>query len=399
MDALVSTSADLLERTAATLGERSRGRALDAAQLTGSAIGVASLGDAFAAAVGRSAPPTRPCSSACSSGRRARRPPRAAFQQRPARRQAREVIELSVSSQQRSWPACSAAGAARSPRHGAGIDRGGQRHRRRWAAFGDLMAVMLGVFVLILLGVVGAHLHTAAKLEHVEREQARLAAQRQTLERALAAPLAAGRVTGRIGIRGSLLFSVSPMRCRTRTRPLRELAAPLSGYLSAGDLMAAATTARCWGAALRRQRDLSAQLNSLSRALVEEGVPAVRRSPRLGDQQPVVPTTTKPVAPTTGGWRVPVRARASRLQMAIMRRSCRSAIHMGGGARGCSASMRWRRGWRAGCRPGTCGAGGAAAPPARRQPDAGPARPTHAVPRTAWRPWPVYSRSCAARHA
>ena len=33
-----------------------------------------------------------------------------------------------------------------------------------WAAFGDLMAVLLGVFVLILVGVIGAQMHLEAQL-------------------------------------------------------------------------------------------------------------------------------------------------------------------------------------------------------------------------------------------
>ena len=33
-----------------------------------------------------------------------------------------------------------------------------------WAAFGDLMAVLLGVFVLILVGVIGVQLHMETRL-------------------------------------------------------------------------------------------------------------------------------------------------------------------------------------------------------------------------------------------
>lgn len=181
----------------------------------------------------------------------------------------------------------------------AGIDGGDGDTATVWAAFGDLMAVMLGVFVLILLGVVGAHLHTAAKLEHVEREQARLAEQRETLERALAAPLAAGRVTlvdGRIGIRGSLLFPVNSDALQDEGRALlRELAAPLSGYLSAREeilMVSGFTDDRPVLQGNRRYADnwdLSAQRAlTVTRALVEEGVPADSVfAAAFGDQHPV----------------------------------------------------------------------------------------------------------------
>ena len=79
-----------------------------------------------------------------------------------------------------------------------------------WAAFGDLMAVLLGVFVLILVGVIGVQLHLETRLRD-EIQQRTLADQRRrALEQALAAPLAEGRITlvdGRIGIRGSVLFA------------------------------------------------------------------------------------------------------------------------------------------------------------------------------------------------
>lgn len=106
VDALVSTSADLLERTAATLGERidaGAGR-LDAAaaQLTGSAIEVASLGDAFAAAVESFGAANEALLerlqqvAAALDGSLARSDQQLAYYVA----QAREVIELSVSSQQ-----------------------------------------------------------------------------------------------------------------------------------------------------------------------------------------------------------------------------------------------------------------------------------------------------------
>ena len=168
-----------------------------------------------------------------------------------------------------------------------------------WAAFGDLMAVLLGVFVLILLGVVGVHLHTATKLEAIEREQARMAAQRDALERALAAPLAAGRVTlvdGRIGIRGNLLFPLNSDALQDEGRALlRELAAPLTAYLGAREeilMVSGFTDDRPVLQGNRRYADnweLSAQRAlTVTRVLIEEGLPADSVfAAAFGAQQPV----------------------------------------------------------------------------------------------------------------
>ena len=168
-----------------------------------------------------------------------------------------------------------------------------------WAAFGDLMAVMLGVFVLILLGVVGVHLQAATKLEAVEREQARVAAQRDALERALAAPLAAGRVTladGRIGIRGNLLFALNSDALQDEGRALlRELAAPLTAYLAAREeilMVSGFTDDRPVLEGNRRYADnweLSAQRAlTVTRVLIEEGLPADSIfAAAFGAQQPV----------------------------------------------------------------------------------------------------------------
>jgi hypothetical protein len=73
-----------------------------------------------------------------------------------------------------------------------------------WAIFGDLMSGLVGVFVLILIWVMGYQLELTQSLNNEvtmrEAEQKR----RIALEDALAGPLASGRVTlsnGRIGIR------------------------------------------------------------------------------------------------------------------------------------------------------------------------------------------------------
>ena len=168
-----------------------------------------------------------------------------------------------------------------------------------WAAFGDLMAVMLGVFVLILLGVVGMQLHTAAELERLTGEQAEAAAQREALEQALAVPLAAGRVTlvdGRIGIRGNVLFPLNSDALQDEGQALmRELAPALSAYLVARDeilMVSGFTDDRPVLGGNRRYADnweLSAQRAlTVTRALIEAGVPAdAVFAAAFGAQQPV----------------------------------------------------------------------------------------------------------------
>ena len=64
-----------------------------------------------------------------------------------------------------------------------------------WAVFGDLMSGLLGAFVLMLVCVLGAQMELAGKLEaEIQKRQAE-EQRRQTLEQALAGPLASGRVT------------------------------------------------------------------------------------------------------------------------------------------------------------------------------------------------------------
>jgi outer membrane protein OmpA-like peptidoglycan-associated protein len=122
-----------------------------------------------------------------------------------------------------------------------------------WAVFGDLMAGLLGAFVLILLFALASQLELVTRL-HEEIRQHQLEEQRRAeLERALAVPLAAGRVTidhGRIDINGSVLFAFNSAELQPDGRALlKTLAAPIGTYLKARDeiLMVAAspTTARC----------------------------------------------------------------------------------------------------------------------------------------------------------
>jgi flagellar motor protein MotB len=105
-----------------------------------------------------------------------------------------------------------------------------------WAAFGDLMACLLGVFVLFFAWIVSFEVSMATDLE-AEREGRKAATDRlRELESALAGPLNAGLITfadGRIGIRGSVLFDVNAAHLRGEGRELLvDLARPLTTYLA-----------------------------------------------------------------------------------------------------------------------------------------------------------------------
>ncbi|QWP77086.1 OmpA family protein [Lysobacter sp. K5869] len=179
------------------------------------------------------------------------------------------------------------------------LDAGVDGNAPVWAAFGDLMSVLLGVFVLILVGVIGAQMQLSSRLDE-EVKQRRIEAQRrQTLERALAAPLASGRVTlvdGRIGISGSVLFALNSDQLQPEGRELlKTLAGPLSEYLRSRDeiLMVSGFTDDRQVLDSNRQFadnwELSAQRAlTVTRALIAAGVPenAVFAA-AFGAQQPV----------------------------------------------------------------------------------------------------------------
>jgi flagellar motor protein MotB len=169
-----------------------------------------------------------------------------------------------------------------------------------WAVFGDLMAGLLGTFVLILVCVLGMQFDLAERLK-IEVQQRQVEAQRrEALERALAIPLAAGRVTlanGRIGISGSVLFAFNSAELQPEGRQLLgSLAGPLASYLTArGEMLmvsgftddrqvrdgSRAKFADNWE--LAAQRALT-----VTRALIEDGVPAPAVfAAAFGAEQPV----------------------------------------------------------------------------------------------------------------
>ncbi|GAB2593745.1 OmpA family protein [Ramlibacter solisilvae] len=168
-----------------------------------------------------------------------------------------------------------------------------------WAVFADLMSGLLGAFVLILLGVLVVQMDLVASLES-EIEKRRIEEQRRmALEKALAVPLAAGRITvsdGRIGISGSVLFAVNSDQLRPEGRQLlRSLVHPLRVYLGERNemlMVSGFTDDKPITSANHRFEDnleLSAQraLN-VTRALIEEGMPSGQVfAAAFGAEQPV----------------------------------------------------------------------------------------------------------------
>ena len=169
-----------------------------------------------------------------------------------------------------------------------------------WAVFGDLMAGLLGAFVLILVGVLVVQIDLVASLKQEVEKRQMEEKRRMALEKALAVPLAAGRVTvneGRIGISGSVLFSTGSADLRTEGRQLLEsLVPPLQVYLRERDemLMVSGFTDNTTLLRSSNQRfadnlELSAQRAlTVTRALIDVGMPSAQVfAAAFGAEQPV----------------------------------------------------------------------------------------------------------------
>ncbi len=183
--------------------------------------------------------------------------------------------------------------------HADDIDAGAEPTTPIWAVFGDLMAGLLGAFVLILAAALGMQLDLSTRLEaEVKRRQAE-EQRREALEKALAIPLATGRVTlnnGRIGISNSVLFAFASDQLQPEGRQLmKSLAAPLAAYLASRDeiLMVSGFTddrlVRGGSQTFADNWELSAQRAlTVTRALIEDGVPASAVfAAAFGAEQPV----------------------------------------------------------------------------------------------------------------
>lgn len=170
-----------------------------------------------------------------------------------------------------------------------------------WAVFGDLMSGLLGAFVLILVGVLGVQLELASSLQAEVQKRQVEEQRRMTLEKALAVPLATGRITlnnGRIGISGRVLFSLNSDQLQPEGRQLlNSLVPPLRAYLTARDellMVSGFTDDRSIREGNHRFADnweLSAQRAlTVTRALVEDGMPSsMVFAAAFGAEQPVTP--------------------------------------------------------------------------------------------------------------
>ncbi len=168
-----------------------------------------------------------------------------------------------------------------------------------WAVFGDLMSGLLGAFVLMLVCVLGIQMELASSLETEVQKRQIEQRRRLALEKALAVPLASGRVTlnnGRIGISGSVLFALNSDQLQPEGRQLlKSMAAPLAAYLGARDelLMVSGFTddrpVRGGNRPFANNLELSAQRAlTVTRALIDEGLASSAVfAAAFGPEQPV----------------------------------------------------------------------------------------------------------------
>ena len=168
-----------------------------------------------------------------------------------------------------------------------------------WAVFGDLMSGLLGAFVLVLVAVVGAQMELTSTLQEEVKKRHAEEQRRQTLEKALAVPLASGRITlnnGRIGISGQVLFAQNSDQLQPDGRQLlSSLVAPLRAYLTArGEMLMISGFTD--DKAIRNgpfadNWELSAQRAlTVTRTLVEQGMPSsMVFAAAFGSEQPVQP--------------------------------------------------------------------------------------------------------------
>ena len=172
-----------------------------------------------------------------------------------------------------------------------------------WAIFGDLMSGLVGVFVLLLVWVLGFQLELAKSLEQeIEKREAE-EQRRMVLEEALAEPLASGRITlrdGKIGISGNVLFSLNSDQLQPEgTKLLQTLVGPLRVYLEDRDqlLMVSGFTddlpIQKGNNRFEDNWELSAKRAlTVTRALIQQGMPAeLVFAAAFGAQQPVSPNT------------------------------------------------------------------------------------------------------------
>jgi len=174
-----------------------------------------------------------------------------------------------------------------------------------WAIFGDLMAGVSGVFVLMLVWTLGFQVDLAQSLEHETQARQREETRRVELEQVLAGPLAEGRITlrdGKIGISGNVLFPLNSSKLEPKGQELlNDLAIPLQTWLTSRNewLMVSGFTDDLVihedNYQFDDNWDLSAQRALVvTRALIGAGVPAQEVfAAAFGKHQPLAPNTNE----------------------------------------------------------------------------------------------------------
>ena len=183
------------------------------------------------------------------------------------------------------------------------VDAGMEHTAPVWAVFGDLMSGLLGAFVLILVGVLGVQMELTSHLQDEVKKRQIEEQRRMSLEKALAIPLATGRITlnnGRIGISGQVLFALNSDQLQPEGRQLlNSLVTPLRAYLTARDellMVSGFTDDKSMRGNNHRFADnweLSAQRAlTVTRTLIDEGMPSsMVFAAAFGAEQPVRPNT------------------------------------------------------------------------------------------------------------
>ncbi|MDB5853990.1 MAG: hypothetical protein JWR22_2031 [Herminiimonas sp.] len=181
------------------------------------------------------------------------------------------------------------------------IDAGLEHGAPVWAAFGDLMSGLLGAFVLVLVGVVAVQMELTSHLQEEVKQRQVAEQRRMSLEKALAVPLATGRIVlnnGRIGISGQVLFALNSDQLLPEGRQLlKSLVTPLQTYLAArGELLMVSgftDDKSIRGGRFADNWELSAQRAlTVTRTLIDEGMPpSMVFAAAFGSEQPVRPNT------------------------------------------------------------------------------------------------------------
>lgn len=185
------------------------------------------------------------------------------------------------------------------------MDAGMEQTAPVWAVFGDLMSGLVGAFVLLLIGVLVVQMELATHLEAEVKQRQIEEQRRMTLEKALAIPLATGRITldnGRIGISGRFLFAVNSDALQPEGRKLLEsLVTPLRSYLASRNemLMVSGFTddrsIRDGNGQFADNWELSAQRAlTVTRALIDEGMPSsLVFAAAFGSEQAIAPNSNE----------------------------------------------------------------------------------------------------------